>query len=150
MPHRRTARLARWQVRLLVSSGGALWLTGAAWLALHYFGQVEGEFGPEASPFEPWMLKLHGAAVIAALLGLGSLFVVHVGKGWAHRSQRPAGLTLSAATIVLILSGWLLYYAGGEGLRSWSGTVHWALGLVAPALFVWHYVNGQRLRARGG
>lgn len=148
MPHRKTARLAGWQVRLLCWSGAALWLTGAAWLVLHYFGRSEGEFGPGTNPLEPWMLKAHGAAMIAALLGFGGLFVVHIVKGWTHRAQRPAGLVLSGLTIVLIATGWLLYYAGGESLREWSSLVHWTLGLASPAVFIWHYVNGKRLRDR--
>ncbi len=146
MRHRNTARLATWQVRLLVWSGLALWLTGAAWLVVHYFARVEGEFGPEANPLEPWMLKAHGAAMIAALLGLGGLFVAHIGKGWSHRGQRVAGLVLSGFLIVLIATGWLLYYAGDEALRDWSSTLHWIVGLAAPAAFAWHYVNGRKQR----
>ena len=147
MRHSKTARLAAWQVRLLVWSGLALWVSGAAWLGLHYFGQVQGEFGPETNPLEPWMLKVHGAAMIAALLGLGGLFVVHIAKGWAHKEQRIGGLVLSAFLLVLVASGWLLYYAGDETLRAWTSTIHWVLGLAAPAAFVWHYVNGKRLRS---
>jgi hypothetical protein len=147
MQHRKTARLAAWQVRLLVWSGLALWLSGAVWLGLHYFGEVEGEFGTEPNPLEPWMLKAHGAAMIPALLGLGGLFVVHISKGWAHREQRVAGLVLSAFLVLLVASGWLLYYGGAEGLRESTSVAHWVLGLAAPAAFVWHYANGKRLRS---
>ncbi len=148
MPHKNKARLTKWQVRLLVWSGLALWLSGAAWLWLHYYGQVQGEFGSEANPLEPWMLKVHGAAMIAALLGLGGLFVLHIPAGWAHRPQRTPGLVLSSALVLLVGTGWLLYYAGGEALRDWSSLAHWTFGLAAPAAFVWHYVNGRRQRLR--
>lgn len=148
MPHRKSAKLATWQVRLLVWSGVALWLTGTAWLVLHYFGQVEGEFGYEANPLEPWTLKAHGAAMIAALLGIGGLFVAHIGKGWTHRGQRVPGLVLSAFLVVLTVSGWLLYYAGSEALRVWNSLVHWTVGFAAPAAFMWHYINGKRQRPR--
>ena len=60
MPNTRSARLARWQVLLLIISGTLLWLSGAAWLLLHYYGQVTGEFGPETNPLEPWFLRVHG------------------------------------------------------------------------------------------
>jgi cytochrome b561 len=89
-------------------------------------------------------------ALIPALLAIGGLFVAHIPKGWSHRHQRVAGLALSALLAVLVATGYLLYYAGGETLREWSGLVHWTLGLAVPAVFIWHYVNGWRRRSRNG
>lgn len=149
MPHRRTARLAQWQIWLLTLSGSGLWLTGSAWLLLHYYGQVEGEFGPEMNPVEPWMMKLHGLFLIPALLGIGAMLVVHIPKGWDHRAQRVAGIALCAVLAALIVTGYLLYYAGGEALREWSSLLHWTIGLTLPAIFLWHYINGQRVRRKG-
>ena len=146
MLHRRTARLARWQTWLLTVSLGLLWLSGIAWLLIHYYGQVAGEFGPEANPFEPWMLRLHGLMLIPALLGIGGLFVAHVPKGWNYRYQRVAGVALSTALGVLILSGYLLYYLGDEGWRADVSLVHWVVGVVGIAVFVWHYISGRRRR----
>lgn len=149
MLHLRTAKLARWQVRLLTGSGSVLWITGAAWLALHFFGQRQGEFGPETNPAEPWMMRLHGAALIAALLGAGGLLVAHVWRGWLYRSQRLHGLALLIAASVLILTGYGLYYASDEWGRPVISVVHWALGLATLPLFLWHYLSGRRLgRAR--
>lgn len=149
MPHRRSARLASWQIWSVSLSGAGLWLSGAAWLLLHYFGQAEGEFGLEMNPLEPWMMKLHGLILIPALLAIGGMFVAHIPKGWDHRAQRLVGIALCAVLGVLIGSGYLLYYAGGEALREWSSLVHWGLGLALPAIFLWHYLNGLAAR-RGG
>lgn len=148
MPHRRTARLARWQIWLLSLSGAGLWLTGSAWLLLHYYGQTEGEFGPEMNPLEPWMMKLHGLFLIPVLLGIGGMFVAHIPKGWSHSAQRLAGIVLTSVLAVLVATGYLLYYAGGEALREWSSLVHWTIGLSLPAIFLWHYINGQLVRRR--
>jgi hypothetical protein len=148
MPHRRTAKLAPWQIWLLTVSGTGLWLSGGAWLLLHYFGQVRGEFGPETNPAEPWMMKIHGAFLIAALLGIGGLFLVHIVKGWDHRHQRVAGIALSAVLGVLVISGYLLYYAGDETVRPWISLLHWCIGLALPVVFLWHYLNA-RLARRG-
>lgn len=52
MTHTRSARLAKWQIWLLTLSGTLLLLSPGAWL-LHYFGQVEDEFGPETNPLDP-------------------------------------------------------------------------------------------------
>jgi hypothetical protein len=135
----RTAKLARWQLWLLISSGAALWLSGGLWLLLHHYGQVAGEFGPQTSPYEPWLLRLHGLALIPALLGIGGLLVAHMPKGWAYPHQRLAGSVLAALLLALTLTGYLLYYASAEGLRSWSSIIHWGLGLATPLIFIWHY-----------
>ncbi|MEO6717546.1 MAG: hypothetical protein ABIM50_09930 [Novosphingobium sp.] len=148
MVHRRSAKLASWQIWLLTLSGSALWLSGSAWLLLHYYGQVKGEFGPEMNPLEPWMMKLHGLVLIPALLGIGGMFVAHIPKGWTHQHQRIAGIALCAFLGLLIISGYMLYYAGAEEVRNWTSIVHWSLGLALPAIFIWHYQNGLRARKR--
>jgi len=146
MPNTRSARLARWQIMLLTISGALLWVSGAAWLLLHYYGQVEGEFGPETNPLEPWFLRIHGLVLIPALLGFGGLFVTHMPKGWKNRYQRTIGIALTATFAILIISGYMLYYIGDEGLRDWTSIIHWVLGLSAPALFIWHYLHGHTKR----
>ena len=146
MLHLKTAKLSRWQVRLIVVSGLVLLLTGIAWLLLHHFGQREGEFGPETNPLEPWMLRLHGAAMIASLLGVGSLLVVHVWRGWQYRSQRLIGIVLSTGVAWLILSGYLLYYVADEEWRAWLSISHWVAGLTGLPVFILHYTKGQKVR----
>lgn len=144
--HRRSARLARWQIWLLSASGSALWLSGGGWLFLHYYGQTDGEFGPEMNPLEPWMMTLHGFFLIPALLGIGGMLIAHIPKGWDYKRQRVLGVALCVILAVLIGSGYLLYYAGDDVLREWSSFAHWAIGLTLPGIFLWHYVNGQKAR----
>ena len=148
MPNTRSAKLARWQIWLLTISGTALWLTGAAWLLLHYYGQVEGEFGLETNPLERWILRLHGLMLIPALLGFGGLFVVHMPKGWKDKYQRNIGIGLTALVAELILSGYLLYYVGDDTVRSWSSIAHWVIGLATPIVFIWHYLGHKPKIAR--
>lgn len=144
MPNTRLARLARWQIMLLTISGSVLWLSGAAWLLLHYYGQAQSEFGAETNPLEPWLLRLHGLVLIPALLGFGGLFVAHMPKGWSNRTQRFIGIGLTAVLAILILSGYMLYYVGNDALRSGTSIVHWALGLAVPGVFIWHYLFGRK------
>ena len=145
MLHLKSAKLARWQIRLLCWSGAVLWLSGVAWLLLHYYGQIQGEFGPEANPWEPWMLRLHGAAMIAGLLAAGTLLVVHVWRGWGYRGQRVLGSLLTAILGLLIISGYMLYYVGSETVRPWASIVHWVIGLVLLPVFLLHYLQGRRV-----
>ena len=147
MPERRRTQLAGWQIWLLSLSGGILWVSGVAWLLLHYFGQTEGDFGLEANPFEPWMMRLHGLAMIPLLMGAGSLLVEHIPTGWASGKQRILGSGLGSLLILLTISGYMLYYVGSEDLRGWTSLLHWAIGLALPLIFVWHYVRGKRLGA---
>ena len=146
MVHRRTARLAGWQIWLLSLSGSGLWLSGGAWLLLHYFGQKEGQFGPEMNPLEPWMMKVHGLVLIPVLLGIGGMFVAHIPNGWDHVHQRVAGVALCAVLAVLVASGYMLYYVGDDSLRKWTSVAHWLIGLGLPAVFTWHYLNGFAVR----
>ena len=94
---------------------------------------------------EPWMLRIHGAALVAALLGTGSLLVVHVWRGWQYRSQRAVGVALLSLVGLLVLTGYLLYYAGDEWGRPWISIVHWVCGLGSPLLFAWHYIAAKKL-----
>ncbi|WP_225010909.1 hypothetical protein [Novosphingobium percolationis] len=148
MVHRRSAKLASWQIWLLALSGMGLWLSGCGWLLLHYYGQKQGEFGPEMNPVEPWMMKAHGLFLIPALLGIGGMFIAHIPKGWAHRHQRIAGVALCVVLAALIASGYMLYYVGDEDLRAWTSLAHWTIGLGLPVVFLWHYLNGLRARRR--
>lgn len=141
----RPARLASWQMHLICWSGGVLWATGICWLLLHYCFRLKGEFGPQANPAEPWMLRLHGLAMVASLLGLGSLLVSHVRKGWHYRHQRLVGGLLAGVLGVLILTGYLLYYVGDEGVRDWISASHWVLRTGLPILFIVHFLRGYRL-----
>lgn len=139
MPHRKSARLAGWQIKMLVWTSLLLWLTGFVWLGFHYFGRVEGEFGPEINPIETWMLRLHGLFVIPAYVGLGSLLITHIPLGWKDRAQRPAAIALTTIFALLIISGYALYYVGTVELRDFSSLFHWIVGLAAPTVFIWHY-----------
>lgn len=150
MPNTRSARLARWQIMLITISGALLWLSGAGWLLLHYYGQVQGEFGPETNPLEPWFLRIHGLVMIPALLGFGGLFLVHMPKGWKNRHQRYIGIGLTISFAILIISGYMLYYVGDELLRDWTSLIHWGFGLAIPAIFIWHYLHGSARRHRIG
>lgn len=145
MQNRRPAKLVRWQVQLLIWSGSLLWSTGGIWLFLHHFYRVKGEFGPEANPLEPWMLRLHGLAMIVSLVGVGSLLVAHVWKGWSYRHQRVMGSLMTGIVGILVLSGYLLYYVGNEEVREWISLGHWLVGLLLPAIFILHYRRGHRI-----
>lgn len=115
-----------------------MWLTGVAWLALHFYGRTEGDYGPLVNPLEPLMLQMHGLFLIPALLSLGGILFSHIGLGWRQVFKRLSGLTLLATFIVLTVSGYFLYYAGDQMIRAMATYSHWGVGIAAPAPFIWH------------
>ena len=136
--HALPARLGgrrRWLVNL---TGLGLWLTGLAWLGLHYFGVRQGEFGAEHSPLEAWSLRAHGAFAFLALWTLGLLWGVHVVNGWRLDRRRWTGSVLLGVFGLLILSGYLLYYAGEDSVRPMVSVIHWAVGLLVLLAYLAH------------
>jgi len=123
-----------------------VWVTGALWLVFHHFVRQPSPFGPEPSPLEPWWLRLHGAAAMAAVWIFGLLWGVHALNGWNARRRRWSGGVVFGLFLVLIATGWLLYYAGSEDLRSVGSLAHWVLGLAAPVAFLWHRFLAERSR----
>jgi hypothetical protein len=136
-------RLSNGHRRWIYWSGAALFATGALWLLFHYFLRRHGPFGETGHPLEVWWLRLHGACAMLVLVVLGSLLPIHVRRGWHQRRNLLAGCMVSAIALLLIVSGYGLYYYGGEDGRPWISAFHWLLGLGTPALLVWHIWSGR-------
>lgn len=121
-------------------------ISGVAWSVLHRWFQMDGDFGLAPHPAERWLIRLHGAAAMVTLVLLGSLLTLHVKRAWLAGRNRRSGTLLLALNALLALSGYALYYSGGETLRALASNAHLALGLVLPALLVAHIALGQRTR----
>ena len=124
---------------LLFGSGLAHWL-------LHGWFMRVGEFGPTPDPLEPWMLKLHGAAAMAGLVLLGSVAGGHVNRFWRLARNRLAGGVFLGCALLLVASGYGLYYFGGEQARAWCRELHIVIGLLALPAFAVHLWRGRALR----
>jgi hypothetical protein len=124
----------------------AAWSSGVLWLIVHYFLQRHGEFGDEVHPLEHPLLLLHGASAFMALWLGGWLWSAHVRPWWSSRKRRSSGVVLIAIGAVLIVTGYLLYYAGGDALRHWVGIVHWCLGLALAVPLLVHALRSSRYR----
>jgi hypothetical protein len=124
---------------LLFGSGVAHWV-------LHDWFTAQGEFGPQPNPLEPWMLKLHGAAAMLGLIVFGSLVTAHIHRFWRLARNRSAGGVFLACALLLIGSGYGLYYLGGESSRAWCRQIHIVIGLLALPAFAIHLWRGRALR----
>ncbi|WP_395683394.1 hypothetical protein [Dokdonella sp.] len=139
---KRVARLSRRREWIVHGIGGVLWLSGVAWIVLHYFLRRAGEFGEQPHPLEIWSLRLHGGAAFAALWLFGLLWPIHVIPAWRAR-RRASGIVVAGVFIMLIASGWLLYYGSGDDTRAAVALVHWIIGLALLAPYLWHTLRGR-------
>ena len=148
-------RIKRGRRRLTYAVGLGLWLTGAAWLVFHYFRKVTTDFGPAENPLTHWWLAAHGLFAFATLWLFGLLWGQHIVGAWKSGRHRLSGGVLFAVLAVLIASGYLLYYAGGDETRAITSVIHWGIGLAVPLAFIIHRFRKavptrSRIRPDGG
>jgi len=91
-------------------------------------------------------MKIHGAAAMAILVLVGMLLTGHVRFAWRARRNRGNGSLFLGAFGILTVSGYGLYYAGAERLRSWTSWIHLGVGLALPLLLILHIWLGKRTR----
>jgi len=113
---------------------GVLLASGVAWLVFRYPAFAS----PDSAEWRTMSMRVHGAAAMAMIAIAASAASLHATSAWRERKSRASGLTLGASLLVLTLTGYLLYYLGGEATRSLASVGHWALGLALPALFASH------------
>lgn len=139
-------KLSRLHQAVLYGTFAVLFLTGAAWFALND-GLAWLGYDGAGHPLSPFLLAVHGAAAMAALLVLGSLIPQHVKRAWSERRNRFTGGLMFSTQVLLVVTGYALYYAGDEGMRGVADVLHLAIGLGFPLFLVWHVVVGRRRAA---
>jgi magnesium-transporting ATPase (P-type) len=137
------SRRHEWCVYVVVA---AVFLTGAAWAMFHYGAGSPNEFGPSSSA-EALLLKAHGAAAMVVLVLLGTLLPLHMKFAWRARRNLRSGLTMLGLLLFLILTGYALYYAGGERLRAWTAAAHLWVGLALPPIVASHVWRGRKTQS---
>jgi hypothetical protein len=145
---RNPAQLENWHRLAIYGVTVILVASGLAWLGLHYFGRGSGEFGDAMHPMEPLMIKIHGAAAMIALLLYGSLLTDHAVKAWRMRRNLGLGSMMVTVLMILVVTGWLLYYGSDEATRPTVSAIHWVIGLIIAAVMPLHIWNGRRLRSQ--
>ena len=136
-------RLKRLQRYFLYIVLALLFLSGAGWACWNYLTASPGDFEAGA---KSWAMKIHGAASMAVLLLIGMLLNGHVRFAWRVRRNRANGSIFLSVFAVLIVTGYGLYYAGGEKLRAWTSLIHLAVGLALPVFLLIHIFLGRRTR----
>jgi cation transport ATPase len=142
-PRPDSIRLKRLQRYFLYAVLALLFLSGVAWAYWNYLAASPGDFETSA---KTWAMKIHGAAAMAVLVLIGMLLSAHVRFAWRARRNRANGSIFLSAFAVLAITGYGLYYAGGERLRAWTSWIHLIVGVVLPILLLIHIFLGRRTR----
>jgi magnesium-transporting ATPase (P-type) len=136
-------RLKRFHRYLLYGVLALLFVTGAVWAGFNYLSPSSSDF---QSATKSWTMKIHGAAAMAILVMIGTLLSGHVKFAWRAGRNRINGALFLGTFALLTVTGYGLYYAGGETLRAWTSWIHLAIGLALPVLLVIHVLLGKRTR----
>ena len=140
-------RLEAWHRRFVHGATTALFATGVLWLIFEYLVKSEGEFGSTHHPLQAWWLKLHGAAALVMIYVAGTVLLTHMRRAWRLKNNRVPGAAFTAIFFALTLTGYLLYYAGGEDTRPLVSAAHWIIGLSMPVFLLMHIALGRRSKA---
>jgi hypothetical protein len=140
---RDSIRLKRSQRYFLYAVLALLFLSGVAWAYWNYLAASPGDFEMSA---KACAMKIHGAAAMAILVLVGMLLTGHVRFAWRARRNRGNGSLFLGTFGILTVTGYGLYYAGGESLRAWTSWIHVTVGLALPLLLILHIWLGKRTR----
>ena len=133
-------RLPAVQRRLLFLALGGVALSGLAWSCLDLLYGVGPMDAPALQLAKTWLARVHGGFAMAALAAIGSLLASHLPAGWRAREHLASGLSLLASAALLIVTGYLLYYASGEVFRSTNAYAHIAIGVIVCGVFAVHWL----------
>jgi len=136
-------RLKHLQRYFLYAVLALLFLSGIAWACSTYLAASPPDF--EAN-LKTWAMKIHGAAAMAVLVLIGMLLTGHIRFAWRARRNRANGSIFVTVLALLVITGYGLYYAGGERLRAWTSWIHLAVGLALPIFLLFHISLGKRTR----
>ncbi len=140
---RRGFQISGRQQLVFYTASVVLFVSGIIWAGIHRLDE-SGQAGEALRRMSPWLIAVHGLGAVVFVLFFGALLVGHVRRAWRGRKNRKNGALFVTATSLLIASGYLLYYLGGENLRDAFSQFHLWLGIVSPALLLWHIRSGKK------
>jgi len=124
-----------------------LWLSGCAWLVVHFAFPVSTDFGPAPNPWEPVILRVHGWSAVGGVFLLGWVTAGHISDRWWRSRNRVSGFSLAGFAVALVLSGYALYYST-DSFHDVAATLHEVLGVVAIALALTHWLRNRNTAVR--
>ena len=123
---------------------GGLWLTGIVWLVLDQFFAEVGPFGPTPNRLEPAVLLIHGVVAILGMYVLGWVSIRHVVRWWQGGLRRVSGASLSTCLVLLVVTGFALFFLSDDGSQHAAALSHDVFGLIVTVLGVQHWFFAKR------
>ena len=123
---------------------GGLWITGCLWLMLDQFFARPGTFGPMPHPWQPALLLVHGVVAIVGMYLLGWVTARHVVRWWPGRLRRLSGATLSAFLLLLVVSGFALFFLSDDRWQHLAALSHDFLGVGVTVFGIQHWFFASR------
>ncbi|MBI1882889.1 MAG: DUF4405 domain-containing protein [Chlamydiae bacterium] len=124
-----------------------LFLSGAIWWGANFLIKPETEIDSFIYTSRSLSLEIHGGVAMVVLMVLGSLIPNHILKSWRAKLNRRSGVLLITVFVLLILTGYFLYYAD-ENLRNFSSTLHLVLGFLLPFFVIGHILRSRAFRRK--
>ena len=113
-----------------------LLFTGLIWLFFEFFV----DYSSSLHFLRIWSLRLHGAASYGFLIVFGMIISTHISFNWrVKKNRRISGIILVTFFVILILTGYGLYYSGNEQFRNFISYLHWICGSICSTFFIWHF-----------
>ena len=91
-------------------------------------------------------MRIHGAAALFGIAVFGSLWASHLRPAWQHGRHRASGASLAVAWLLLLLTGYGLYYVPDEDWRAPLSLVHQLAGFGLPLGLGLHVLTVRRSR----
>lgn len=162
--------LLRWQRLGVYGAAGVMTATGVLWLLLRFLlPDGDDQFVDAANlrgnsilgalinaPFwtlslvttcKAWLIRLHAAAALWFCVIVGSLLPLHISGAWRRGQNRLSGSANIAIFLVLLATGYALWYAPDGFFRLSSEWLHWAIGAVLP-ISIWLHVRWGKKSGR--
>jgi hypothetical protein len=127
----------------LYATTAVVFVSGALWLMERYLPGLRTLGNATAAV----ALRIHGGAAMVLLVLIGCAVSLHAPEGWRERKNLTTGISLGTTLVLLTVTGYFLYYLGGESARAVSSLSHWILGLILPATLIFHVKPGRRPKA---
>ena len=134
-------RQARAAIYLII---GGLWITGILWLVLDQFFAEVGPFGPTPNRLQPAVLLIHGVVAILGMYVLGWVSIRHVVRWWQGGLRRVSGASLSTCLVLLVVTGFALFFVSDDGSQRAAALSHDVFGLIVTVFGVQHWFFARR------
>jgi len=127
-------KMPNWQRWFTVSVLCICSLSGIAFLLGHEFHISRPVLGDRT------VLIMHGVSAAIALIAFGTVLPFHIKAGLKAKKNLISGISQLILLAILLITAMLLYY-GPEELHEGSEMIHWVLGLVFFAIFLFHGIS---------